>query len=78
MSPLRSMRYTLERAIRGKDTISVTGNILRDLTDLFPIMNRHQRQDAVGGPADGRAAACSRPVSGVRHPAGSNRWRKTT
>ncbi|MCP4187026.1 MAG: NADP-dependent isocitrate dehydrogenase [Gammaproteobacteria bacterium] len=39
MSPLRSMRYSLERIIRGKDTISVTGNILRDyLTDLFPIM----------------------------------------
>ena len=39
MSPLRSMRYTLERIIRGKDTISVTGNILRDyLTDLFPIL----------------------------------------
>ncbi len=39
MSPLRSMRFTLERIIRGKDTISVTGNILRDyLTDLFPIM----------------------------------------
>src|SRR6201981_519998 len=33
------MRHTLERVIRGKDTISVTGNILRDyLTDLFPIM----------------------------------------
>ena len=39
MSPLRAMRYSLERIIRGKDTISVTGNILRDyLTDLFPIM----------------------------------------
>jgi isocitrate dehydrogenase len=39
MSYMRSMRYTLERVIRGKDTISVTGNILRDyLTDLFPIM----------------------------------------
>lgn len=39
MSPLRSMRYTLERITRGKDTISVTGNILRDyLTDLFPIL----------------------------------------
>ena len=34
-----AMRYTLERMIRGKDTISVTGNILRDyLTDLFPII----------------------------------------
>jgi isocitrate dehydrogenase len=33
------MRYSLERVIRGLDTISVTGNILRDyLTDLFPIM----------------------------------------
>ena len=33
------MRYTLERVARGLDTISVTGNILRDyLTDLFPIM----------------------------------------
>jgi len=39
MSQCRAMRYTLERVIRGKDTISVTGNILRDyLTDLFPIM----------------------------------------
>jgi len=39
MSQQRAMRYTLERIIRGKDTISVTGNILRDyLTDLFPIM----------------------------------------
>src|SRR4051794_8934648 len=32
-------RFTLERAKRGEDTISVTGNVLRDyLTDLFPIM----------------------------------------
>ena len=39
MSQTRAMRYTLERVIRGKDTISVTGNILRDyLTDLFPIL----------------------------------------
>ncbi|CAA6824922.1 MAG: Isocitrate dehydrogenase [NADP] (EC; Monomeric isocitrate dehydrogenase [NADP] (EC [uncultured Thiotrichaceae bacterium] len=39
MSPLRAMRFSLERIIRAKDTISVTGNILRDyLTDLFPIM----------------------------------------
>ncbi len=39
MSPLRGMRFSLERIIRGKNTISVTGNILRDyLTDLFPIM----------------------------------------
>ena len=39
MSQVRAMRYTLERAFRGLDTISVTGNILRDyLTDLFPIL----------------------------------------
>lgn len=39
MSQVRAMRYTLERVVRGFDTISATGNILRDyLTDLFPIM----------------------------------------
>ncbi len=39
MSQVRAMRYSLERVTRGLDTISVTGNILRDyLTDLFPIM----------------------------------------
>jgi isocitrate dehydrogenase len=33
------MRYTIERAMRGQDTIAATGNILRDyLTDLFPIL----------------------------------------
>ena len=33
------MRHTIERAIRGQDTIAATGNILRDyLTDLFPIL----------------------------------------
>jgi isocitrate dehydrogenase len=39
MAPVRAIRYTMERAIRGLDTISVTGNVLRDyLTDLFPII----------------------------------------
>ena len=39
MSQVRAMRYTLERVQRGLDTISATGNILRDyLTDLFPIL----------------------------------------
>ena len=39
MSPEKAMHYTLERIKDGKDTISVTGNVLRDyLTDLFPIM----------------------------------------
>ncbi len=39
MPQVWAMRYTLERAMRGRDTIAATGNILRDyLTDLFPIL----------------------------------------
>jgi isocitrate dehydrogenase len=39
MPPDDAMRFTLERIRKGQDTISVTGNVLRDyLTDLFPIM----------------------------------------
>ncbi|BBZ67430.1 isocitrate dehydrogenase, NADP-dependent [Mycolicibacterium insubricum] len=39
MSQVWAMRWTLERLVRGLDTISATGNILRDyLTDLFPIL----------------------------------------
>jgi isocitrate dehydrogenase len=39
MSPVDAMRATLERVRNGDDTISVTGNVLRDyLTDLFPIL----------------------------------------
>ncbi len=39
LSPVVAIRRTMERLIRGKDTISVTGNVLRDyLTDLFPIL----------------------------------------
>lgn len=39
MSPVEATRFSLERIIQGKDTISVTGNVLRDyLTDLFPIL----------------------------------------
>ena len=39
MSPVSAMLVTLERIRDGKDTISVTGNVLRDyLTDLFPIL----------------------------------------
>ena len=39
LSPDRAIRYTMERLKLGKDTISVTGNVLRDyLTDLFPIL----------------------------------------
>jgi len=39
MKPVEAMRFSLERIRRGEDTISVTGNVLRDyLTDLFPIL----------------------------------------
>ena len=39
LAPVEAMRFSLERIRKGLDTISVTGNVLRDyLTDLFPIM----------------------------------------
>lgn len=39
LSPVEAIRYSFERIRKGKDTISVTGNVLRDyLTDLFPIL----------------------------------------
>jgi isocitrate dehydrogenase len=39
LAPVDAMKFTLERIRRGEDTISVTGNVLRDyLTDLFPIL----------------------------------------
>lgn len=39
MSPVKATAFSLERIRRGEDTISVTGNVLRDyLTDLFPIL----------------------------------------
>ncbi len=39
MSPIDAMRFTMARSRTGQDTISVTGNVLRDyLTDLFPIL----------------------------------------
>ncbi|MFN2338232.1 MAG: NADP-dependent isocitrate dehydrogenase [Gammaproteobacteria bacterium] len=39
LAPVEAIRYTLERVKAGQDTISVTGNVLRDyLTDLFPIL----------------------------------------
>jgi isocitrate dehydrogenase len=39
MAPVKATKFSLERIRRGEDTISVTGNVLRDyLTDLFPIL----------------------------------------
>lgn len=39
LSPIKATEFTLERIAKGQDTISVSGNVLRDyLTDLFPIL----------------------------------------
>ena len=39
LAPIAATTYSLERIVKGQDTISVTGNVLRDyLTDLFPIL----------------------------------------
>ena len=39
LAPIEATTYSLERIVKGQDTISVTGNVLRDyLTDLFPIL----------------------------------------
>ncbi|WP_243371201.1 NADP-dependent isocitrate dehydrogenase [Geotalea sp. SG265] len=39
MNPIEAMRFSVQRIRKGQDTISVTGNVLRDyLTDLFPIL----------------------------------------
>ena len=39
LAPIEATQYSLERIVKGEDTISVTGNVLRDyLTDLFPIL----------------------------------------
>jgi isocitrate dehydrogenase len=40
LNPIEATNFTLERTKAGLDTISVTGNVLRDyLTDLFPSLN---------------------------------------
>jgi isocitrate dehydrogenase len=81
MSQVRAMRYTLERVVRGLDTISATGNILRDyLTDLFPIMELGTSAKmlsivplmAGGGMYETGAPAARRPSMC------SSWWKKTT
>ena len=59
LAPVDAIAATLERVRAGLDTISVTGNVLRDyLTDLFPILELgHQRQDAVDRAAARRRRA---------------------
>jgi isocitrate dehydrogenase len=66
-------RFTLERAHRGENTVSVTGNVLRDyLTDLFPILElgtSAKMQSIVPLMAGGWPVAdCSRPAPGAPRP----------
>nr|WP_261379351.1 NADP-dependent isocitrate dehydrogenase [Denitratisoma sp. DHT3] len=73
MSQVRAMRYTLERVARGLDTISVTGNILRDyLTDLFPIMELGTSAKMLSIVPLMAGAACTRPAPAARHPSTSS------
>ena len=69
MAPAEATAYSLERIRQGEDTISVTGNVLRDYnTDLFPILELGtRRQDALGRPADERR----RPVRDRRRRLGA-------
>jgi len=58
LAPVDAMKYSLERIRMGLDTISVTGNVLRDyLTDLFPSSRSHLREDALDRPAARRRRA---------------------
>ena len=69
------MRYTLERVIRGLDTISATGNILRDyLTDLFPIMELGTSAKMLSIVPLMAAAACTKPVPAVRARSTCSSW----
>ena len=69
MPPAEATAYSLERIRRGEDTISVTGNVLRDYnTDLFPILELGtSAQDALGRAADERR----RPVRDRRRRLGA-------
>ena len=68
-SPVKATRYTLERIKAGQDTISVTGNVLQDYTDLFPILELGTRaKDASIVPCMKRAAASSKPVPAAPPP----------
>ena len=80
LAPADACRFSLERIRRGLDTISVTGNVLRDYnTDLFPDSRAgHLGQDALGRAAHGRRRAVrdggrrlgtqARPADGGREP----------
>jgi isocitrate dehydrogenase len=69
MSPIAATQYTLARLRRGEDTISVTGNVLRDyLTDLFPISRSAPARACSRSCRCSTAAACSRRARAARRP----------
>ena len=75
--PVDAAKFSLERA-QGEDTISVTGNVLRDyLTDLFPILElgASAKLSIVPLLAGG---GCTKPVPVVPRPNGSSSWKKAT
>ena len=80
MSQVRSMRYTLERLIRGLDTIAATGNILRDyLTDLFPILELGTSTKILSiVPLMAGGGMYRKRGRAVRHPSTSRNWWKRT
>jgi isocitrate dehydrogenase len=79
MSQVRAMRFSLERVIRGKDTISVTGNILRDyLTDLFPIMELGTSAKMLSIVPLMAGAPCSRPAPAALRPSTCSSCRRRT
>ena len=69
MAPQQATRFTLDRLKAGKDTISVTGNVLRDyLTDLFPILEVGTSAKMLSIVPLMNGGGCSRPGRGARRP----------
>ena len=73
--PVDAMNFSLGRIRKGEDTISVTGNVLRDyLTDLFPILELGTSARMLSIVPLIPAAACSRPVPAGRPPSTCSSW----
>jgi isocitrate dehydrogenase len=63
MPPEQATAFSLDRIRRGEDTISVTGNVLRDyLTDLFPILELGSRQGPGARPPSTFSSSCPRTI----------------
>jgi len=71
LGSVEAMQFSLDRIRKGLDTISVTGNVLRDyLTDLFPIMELGTSAKMLS-----MAVACLKPARVVRRPSMSSNSR---